>query len=132
MFFWSILLAEDLFSDYSKELSVVLGACWQCPWCWHWESLRQESSRWAGARAPGWQVPAGHKLSLTSCRRTSRGQEIRPKQVWLAYISRHSWGALQLKTTELSRWGSFRSCNYIVKSRGKPRCTHCALRQREL
>lgn len=104
---------------------------------WHWEradntrgadaergwlhgSLRQESSDWVGARAPVWWVLGGKKLSLTSCGRTGKGQEIRPQQVWLACISRHSWGALLLKTIELSRWGKTSSQNYVVKSRGKP------------
>lgn len=109
----------------NKELSAVLGVAGSARGAdaergWVDESLRQESSRRVGARAPLWWVPGGHKLSLTSCWRTGRGQEIRPRQVWLACISRHSWGALQLKTTELSRWGDSRSCNYVVNSRGKP------------
>lgn len=126
MFFWSILLPYNSLSIYSKwRDSSSAGSMLVMPPVlmlrdWVDESLRQENSCWEGARAPVWWVPEGHKLSLTSCRRAGRGQEIRPEQVWLVCISRHSWGALQLKTTELSRWGNSRSCNYVVKSRGKP------------
>lgn len=87
---------------------------------WLHRSLRQDSSGWVGARAPVWWVLGGKKLSLTSCRRTGRGQEIRPQQVWFACVSHHSCGALLLKTIELSRCGKTSSQNYVVKSRGKP------------
>lgn len=45
--------------------------------------------------------------SPTSCRHQDSG----PKQVWLACISPYSWGALLLKTIEVSRWGNTRSHN---------------------